>query len=399
MLNISKLQKKIWFFLLFGLAVLFLVPACASKSVQTANVPRERSGIAPDSKPASGLNVREERLKELKAGAKKEGQLDIVVASSFSRETMRKLELLFNNYYGLNIRLNADIMSDKSELAARAVMEAKMGAAPFYDVQMGNDDHMAEMYLAGALEKVAGWQTLLPEGTRPDVSPPLFDGAAFFYHDTWFGFAYNSKLISEKDLPRVLMDLSDPRYRGKFSIRASGGQTFKHAVLTYNADEVRNIARGWGQNKPMNLDTSAALERLGLGEIVIVANTGFHQYLRELEKGMPIAWSFFKDSVPRSREYFGLRKRAKHPDAAALWLLWAGSPDAFYGIREGSRLNSAYPLLSPESANMAKKMKESGANVVDFFNDNSTVEKLRWLTGSPEGNKLSEDITNGLKGR
>ena len=247
---------------------------------------------------ASRLAVSEAAsLKELVEGARKEGQLNVMLPSTATPELVRGLEAAMNKYYGLNLKISHTGAGSYTKVVSLVVAEHRVGTTPTFDATIGYDAHITSMMDAGALEPIQNWKELVPKGTPVDdksISPAVLKNIAFKFVDNFAIVVYNTKLISKADLPKKLADFGNPKYKGKFSVLPSVN-VLSMALLMYDKEKVLDIYRSWGKNEPMVIPASQGTDRLVLGELLMVPfATDYLYYLRK-DAGDPVGITVIQD--------------------------------------------------------------------------------------------------------
>ena len=236
-------------------------------------------------------------LKELVEGARKEGQLNVMLPSTATPELVKGLEAAMNKYYGLNVKVSYTGAGSYSKIVSIAVTEQRVGTTPTFDATVGYDAHITSMTDAGALESIQNWKELVPKGTPIDdksISPAVLKNTAFKFVDDFFIVVYNTRLISKADLPKKLADYGNPKYKGKFSVLPSI-VTLSMALLVYDKEKVLDIYRSWGKNEPKLLAGTQGVDRLVLGDLLMVPfATDYLYYLRK-DAGDPVGITVIQD--------------------------------------------------------------------------------------------------------
>src|SRR3989338_5275887 len=72
-------------------------------------------------------------LKELVEGARKEGQLNVMLPGTATPELIRNLEAAMNKYYGLNLKISHTGAGSYAKAASIVITEHKTGTKPTFD--------------------------------------------------------------------------------------------------------------------------------------------------------------------------------------------------------------------------------------------------------------------------
>jgi len=338
-------------------------------------------------------------LKELVEGARKEGQLNVMLPSTATPELVRGLEAAMNKYYGLNLKISHTGSGAYSKIVSIAVTEHRVGTTPTFDATVGYDTHITTMMDAGAVEPIQNWKELVPKGTPLDdksISPAVLKNTAFKFADNTFIVVYNTKLISKADLPKKLADFGNPKYKGKFSVLPSVN-VLSMALLMYDKEKVLDIYRSWGKNEPMVIPASQGTDRLVLGELLMVPFANDYEYYRRKEAGDPAGMAVIQDLVCWSPAHMVVRTNASHANAARLWALFNTGPEAQrLWEKEVKWTNFSYPKQS-RADEVKKLIDDSGAKVVNWAENEETLKLMRWLFTSKEGEAYQKRLTSALR--
>jgi len=338
-------------------------------------------------------------LKELVEGARKEGQLNVMLPSTATPELVRGLEAAMNKYYGLNLKISYTGAGSYSKVVSIAVTEQRVGTTPTFDATVGYDAHITSMMDAGALEPIPNWKELVPKGTPIDdqsISPPVLKNTAFKFVDNFHILVYNTKLISEADLPKKLADFGNAKHKGKFSVLPSIVM-FSMALLVYDKEKVLDIYRTWGKNEPKVLTFTQGVDRMVFGELSMVPFPNDYDYFRRKEAGDPVGLAVVQDMVPATPVHMVVRTNAPHANAARLWALFNTGPEAQHiWEKEVKWMNFSYPRQS-RAAEVKKFIDDSGGKVVNWIENEETMKVMRWVFTSKEGKDYQKRLTSALR--
>lgn len=349
-------------------------------------------------------------LDELIAKVKKEGALD---AAGISTLAPRKDLVIraFLNRFGLKINFNFDVAGEESAEWSKMHASLAAGVPAEFDVYVG-DDVKAEIALqAKRLQPVDNWQDLLA-AVNPDVAAGRvkpnqvsfgpFEGYGFVFQGRVYGGLYNSKLISEKDRPRKLIDLANPKYKGKFPI-APFPTMWQYGPFVYpNKDEWLKIVGQIGQNAGAVLTFDAGSERVYLGEFALMplATQSFYR-VRDKDPKSPLRVWWPEDYVAMNDVLHAVPIRSRHPAGATLFTLWMTTPEALEIWQpELWNPNLRYPrsAFDNEVAKEVEGIKKKGGKVVSWFDNAQSKALLDWY-GTKEGAEYRRKIVQAITQR
>jgi iron(III) transport system substrate-binding protein len=141
------------------------------------------------------------------------------------------------------------------------------------------------------------------------------------------GLGYNTQLVKASDLPNTWQDLINPKWAGKVIVDPRGSY-------------LSGLAVAWGQDKTvswfqqlMQTDkpnivkgATASMQKVESGEALLTTSSHDSETAEQQAKGAPVAIKYL-DVVPTTDYYAVIMKDAPHPNAAACFLAWWGSPD------------------------------------------------------------------------
>ncbi len=349
-----------------------------------------------------GADSKAASLKELIEGARKEGQVNVMLPSSATPELIKALETAMNKRYGINIKVNTRGAGSYTKAASIAIAEHRTGTVPTFDATIGGATHILSLTDSGAAEPIEDWKALAPKGLPlgdKTIVPDVLGKAAFKFVDNFHMLFYNTNLISKADLPKTLKDLGDPKYKGKFAVPPYV-TTVAMAILAYSNEKTLEIFRTWGKNKPKVLGYSQGANRVALGELWMAPFPNAYTYYVHKAAGDPVGMMPIRDLVQWTPRYMTVRTNSPHPNAARLWVLFNAGPEGQrIWEREAKWMNISYPEQS-RAAEVKKLIDKSGAKMYSWVENEKTVKRLRWLVTTKEGRAYSKRLKSAIrKGR
>jgi ABC-type Fe3+ transport system substrate-binding protein len=280
-----------------GLAVMIGAGAASAQSPQDILLYR-----GPD---------REEKLIE---GAKREGQV-VIYAALIQNQAMRPIAEGFGKKYPF-VKLTT-WRADSEAIVQKAAAEVR-----------------ANNIVADLIEGTgAGEEAVEADVAQPYYVPavagfaPAYRSAAGLWAPTrlsYYGVAYNTKMVPPDRAPKSYEDLLDPQWKGKIAWRI-GSSTGTPLFLT-------NLRLAWGEEQAMayfdklkdqkivNFGAGSArtlVDRVIAGEYAIALNIFAHHPLISKGKGAPVN-SRLMDPVASTAATMSVVKGLHHPHAAML---------------------------------------------------------------------------------
>lgn len=336
-------------------------------------------------------------LKSLIAGAKKEKHLKVAL-HFITQEHVKKLETAFNARYDLDITLEANLTGKYSGKARKVVKQYREGAKPTFDAMVLNEPSFAMMADAGALEKIDGWENLLPEGADNSVSPAAIAGVGFKSFDFYTGYSYRSDKVDANMIPLSIKDLANASLKGKTAV-SMYTSNITYAVMKYSPEELLSIAGAWRQNDVKKYHPRKMAKQVAEGNFIV---GGFHtteQYLDAGQQNGHFKMGLFKDIVPHSVLLHVVPKGARSPNAAKLFIVWMTGREALNICGEGTYLGNRLKNGNQKAIAIAEQlMMRENVKPVSYFDSEENYQKLVWL-GSPEGQKFTKSVGAALKKR
>jgi iron(III) transport system substrate-binding protein len=336
--------------------------AGAANAAQASGSPASGGSAAgaARSEPAVGAHAPE--VQRLIEGARREGELNLVLSSSYFNEgkALPEIEQAFNAHFGLTTRINRVAGPSMPQTAARVAQEVQAGRAPQTDLYHGSDEHIATLLAAGALQPIE-WRAL--DSRIP--ANAVAEGSVAVAYGSWFpGITYNENLVSAADAPKSLADVLQPRWQGKIASTPYAAGFYRLALSNEWGEQrtteyVRQLADQVG-----GLLRCGEHERLLSGEFqMLVLNCGVHVDQRAQRDGQPLNFVVPADAVRVSYYSVGVPKGSAHPNTATLFALFLLS-------EPGQRLSYASDLLDlhllpgSQSVALVKPLLDQGGRLL-----------------------------------
>lgn len=292
-------------------------------------------------------------LAKLVKGAKEEKELNLLGGGGTwgSADAARTVEKAFNRHYSLNAKINFAPGPAMPEMAGRIAREYKAGQKAASDLYIGSESHFVGLFRDKALN-VFPWRQAFPHIPAEMIE---MDGQIVREASRFIGISYNSKLVSEKEVPRRLDDLLKPAWKGKIASTPYAA-SFDRLAQVIGVEKSREFLNKLTQ-QIVGLIRCGEEERLASGEFVILAlNCGNYVADRARDHGLPVAAAIVEDAPIVGYWYLAVPKNSSHPNLAALLVGFLLTPEgqrlryeavgATAHLIEGTPANKQYRELS-----------------------------------------------------
>ena len=192
-------------------------------------------------------------------------------------------------------------------------------------------------------------------------------------------YAYNPKLVDQRDIPKTAKDFLRPGFMGKI-------------ISTYPHDDdvtlylYHNIVekQGWGfmdglmKNKPsFVMGHLGVAQKIAAGEHAVTFDATTTQATAEKNRGGSLEVVIPEDSFPIWAQTVGIFKGAPHPNAAKLYLAWYLSDEQQKRmVQRGGRWSPRNDLAPPAGFRQITEYRIAD-KFREFITDDSRIEGLR----------------------
>jgi iron(III) transport system substrate-binding protein len=265
------------------------------------------SGNAVSASPAANA-----KLDQWYQAAKKEGE---VVWGTSTPDSYKNIGPLFERQYpGVKVTV---VQADGATIADRMTLEAQTKRVSI-DVNQSGINQSSVLIGRNLLTSYDFG------GTSVDPSVSLLDGRLIWIADAIVGWTYNNRLLAEKDLPRTWNDLLDPKWKGKIAILSSGAE-FDMLLASMSETELVDYLKRLAPQMVPVATTGDAVTKVSTGEALITNAATTLEIASRISKGAPLA--ALPMPAQESPNGFFTVKGTAHPNAAALFIAWAVSPE------------------------------------------------------------------------
>jgi iron(III) transport system substrate-binding protein len=340
-----------------------LALAAAAAAVATS-FGSARAQTAPDILSYRGPD-REQKLIE---GARKEGQV-VLYSAMIVNQALRPLADKFGKKYPF-VKITY-WRADSEDIAQKISAEVRADNV-VADVLEGT----------GVGEQAVGANLVQPYYT-PVVAtyPERYRDPAGMWAPTrlsYFGMAYNTKLVPADRVPKSYDDLLDPQWKGKMAWRigsASGTPLFlTNLRLAWGEERANAYFDKLKEQKIVNFGSGSArtlVDRVIAGEYPIALNIFAHHPLISKGKGAPVNAQLM-DPVASTAATMGVVRGAKHPHAALLLIDFILSKEGQETLLDAEYF-PADPSVPPAPALAPVVPKTAGVNE-NFVSPNQLIK-------------------------
>jgi iron(III) transport system substrate-binding protein len=307
-----------------------LLAACGSSAAPApgAGAPSAGSAPAPAAAPAPQNDAAAYRQRVIDS-ARAEGEVNILLSSIWTPETLKLLEDAVERDYGVRLKINRTPSTNYGAHAAQLLSEQQAGATPSYDLHQSSDNSSAILMQADALEPV-DWAALLPAGTPPEVVQG--DNRLLVTYTSFNGIMYDPAVVPASDVPRSLRDLANPRWHGKVML-ASSPDIHMPYVYKWGREPALAALRGVIQYGTTTGTFFDQQNRYAAKEVAMIHVSSII-YASARQRGMPGEFTLL-DFADTTSHQLSVPRRAAHPNAAKLLAAVITGP-------EGQRISAEY---------------------------------------------------------
>jgi len=301
-----------------------------------------------------------QREQILVEGAKKEGKV-VIYSAMIEDQALRPITQAFRQKYPF---IEPEFWrADTRDLLNKALAEARARAV------------VGDIIEGGGVS-----QALIKAGILQSFMTPAFAAYDKQRYDTkgswaatrvsYFGLAYNTRLVKAEDAPKTYEGLLDPKWKGKLCWAATtetGGAmmfiTFIRLIMGEEKGEA--YLRDLAKQNISNLTGSPreVVNKVMQGECAIAINIFLHHPVISAQKGAPVAPQPL-EPVMSNASVVTLAKGAPHPHAAMLLIDYLLSKEAQEVLEKADYL-PAHPDVKPQSS--LQSIVPSMANLQERF--------------------------------
>lgn len=316
----------------------------------------------------------DDRLKEIIAAARKEGQLSLVYGEGSVNVSNGVLSKGFNDYYGLNLDVRFTPGPSMPNMASTIIQQYQAHRPATTDIVVGYGNHMSSLIDVGAIQK-GEWETWAPNIQLPGIASS--EGAAVAIQSSTPGIAYNRDVFKGDDIPTSLQDMLNPKLKGRIAGTPYAASFDQVALGLWGKERTLGFVRKFADQIGGLIRCNEA-ERLASGEFDAFALTCSQgNGLRPASRGAPIGFTLASDAPIVVLLYLAIPANAIHPNAAKLWINYVLSPEA-QRIQYDQDFADLHLLKGSRTAQLMSDLQAKGTKFAlidtDFYRNHQTAE-------------------------
>ncbi|MDN5796509.1 MAG: extracellular solute-binding protein [Intrasporangium sp.] len=244
---------------------------------------------------------------------------------------------------------------------------------------------VAQLGKAGLLEPI---EASTVAQVQPGLSSP---------QDLWVAYAararvlyYNPELIDEADLPKTLLTITDPQYKGKFAYAPSGAfvATTQYLISTIGLDASTDFLKKVKANGVNEQKNGNVRDTVEAGKHAMGLSNHYYWWIKAAEVGGPEHMTskiyHFPETDPGNlvlSSGAAILKNSTHKDAAAKFVQWLTSKDGGQQILSSGDIDTSgaqYPVALGTSSELVGALSDIASPTYDMsiYADQSQAQDL-----------------------
>ena len=307
-------------------------------------------------------------LKELVEAAKKETTIRAMWSASSLNggKGFAQVVAAMNKMYGTNLKPKFTPGPSMTRMIGNLTREMKAGQPASTDVLWGNSGGVLQASKIG-LTSSFPWMAYLGRPmlkAEPGFDPVGPKGVALASASTLVGITYNSDVVKGDDIPKSMLDVLHPKWKGKI-----GSTPYAAGLREFAMDDLLGVEVMTDYTKKLSkhiggLFRCGSMDKLTSGEFAMLVFSCGDQYVNQAKRtGIPLGYALVKEAVVSHTRYGSVPVHSQAPNAAALFVAYLHTPEGQKWMWEQNGLDFH---LYPES-NQRKALqvpKDQGAKVV-----------------------------------
>lgn len=253
------------------------------------------------------------------AAANEKGTLSYV-ASTDAAVFGKEIEPFRAKHPDIDIRYTNLRSNDASQTL---LTESQVGREPSFDALAGELAGFQPLFDQDLVLNV-DWAAL---GLDPDLVLTQNHGTVFRNYRLITGLGYNTKLVSESELPNTWDELINSKWAGKVVVDPRGQYLGQMAPAVGEQQTIDWFRRFMDVTKPLIVQgATASSQKVISGEALLTTSAADANVRESQQSGAPLGIKYL-NYVPTSDYYTLIMKDSPRPNKAACFLSWLGGPE------------------------------------------------------------------------
>lgn len=262
---------------------------------------------------------------EIVAGARKEGKLAVWMYLPTQPTTHRAVIDAFNKRFNLNTQ--AEWLPLAGPTAnTRAISEASGRQVSADVIGGGTFDEVTTIVQSGLVKSYPWTQVFGKAFPGLDKLENRLQGdlrsKALVYAESHYGLAWNPQSIKDQDVPDKLVDLLDPKWKGKFAFNAFFLTPMDIVALGMGENEAIEFSKKLLANQPILAKGSGATQQTVVSGQSQFGMTISNVAERAVRAGEPLKFKLLADYIPVSDIFLYVPENSPNPNTARLFAAW-----------------------------------------------------------------------------
>jgi iron(III) transport system substrate-binding protein len=270
----------------------------------------------------STLPVAAAAIDELLSAAKREGSINFLAPSALGPQGASEITAAFNKKFSGSIKVNYMATNSFTKDTAQVVTWSNTGYTPEWDLMVVTDLQHRTLWQR-KLHKTYDYKAL---GLTP--TEIYYDNGTVSVLNEFSLPAYNTTVLSAKEVPKSWEDLLDTKWKGGKLGITSAQQLARLAAGPWGEKKTTAYVSVLAKQEPSFGRFPEVYNRLLLGEILVAVTMIDSLIGLAKSKGAPIVHAETIEPVITTAYHVGVIKGARHPNAAHLFSAFLATPEA-----------------------------------------------------------------------
>ena len=271
-------------------------------------------------------------LKELVEAAKKETTIRAMWSASSLNggKGFAQVVAAMNKMYGTNLKPKFTPGPSMTRMIGNLTREMKAGQPASTDVLWGNSGGVLQASKIG-LTSSFPWMAYLGRPmlkAEPGFDPVGPNGVALASASTLVGITYNSDVVKGDDIPKSMLDVLHPKWKGRI-----GSTPYAAGLREFAMDDLLGVEVMTDYTKKLSkhiggLFRCGSMDKLTSGEFAMLVFSCGDQYVNQAKRtGIPLGYALVKEAVVSHTRYGSVPVHSQAPNAAALFVAYLHTPE------------------------------------------------------------------------